>query len=185
MRLPPRRLVFVWSMAEATVWPLMPDVALVPLVASRPAEWWKLGLLAAVGSAVGGAIGYAVGRVAPLGRLLGLLPLVRPAMVTAADTLLAGKGPSALRHQPLSGLPFKVFALLAGARRVPLGSFLCWTIAARGARFLIVSGLTALLARRFQVLVRRYPGELMLLWSILFLVGLRRTVLVWERRATS
>jgi membrane protein YqaA with SNARE-associated domain len=185
MRVPPRRLVLLWSMAEATVWPLMPDAALVPLAAARPAEWWRLALLAAVGSAVGGAISYAVGRVARLGCLLGLLPMVRPAMVTAADAWLTREGASAVRRQPLSSLPFKILALLAGARRVPLGPFLCWTIAARGARFLIASGLAALLARRFQPLVRRYPRALMLLWGILFLVGLRRTVLVWERRATS
>jgi membrane protein YqaA with SNARE-associated domain len=172
-------------MAEATVWPLMPDAALVPLAAARPAEWWRLALLAATGSAVGGVIGYAVGRVARLGWLLDLLPLVRPAMVATADSWLAREGASAVRRQPLSSIPFKVLDLLAGARRVPLGPFLFWTITARGARFLIASGLAAVLARRFQSLVRRYPRGLMLLWGILFLVGLRRTVLAWERRATS
>lgn len=176
-------IAFVWGVAEATFWPIMPDAVLVPLAATRPGDWWRLALAVAAGSSVGGALSYAVGRTIPPRPLLARLPLVRPAMVEAADDWLAAEGAVALRHQPLSGLPFKVFALLAGARGVPFGPFILCALAARGARFLTVSGLAALIARRFEPLVARHSRLLLSLWAGLFTLGLWRMVIRWERRA--
>ena len=178
-------LAFAWAVAEATCWPIMPDAILAPLAAGKPADWWRLALAGAAGSSVGGVISYAVGRACPTGPLLARLPLVRPPMVAAAETWLAREGAAGVRHQPLSGLPFKVLALLAGARRVPLGPFLGWALAARGSRFLAVCGAAALLGRRFEGLVGGHPRLLLGLWCMFFAVALWRTVVIWDRRAWS
>ena len=175
--------MFLWSLAEATCWPIMPDAALVPLAAARPADWWRLALAAAAGSLAGGGLSYLVGRAAAVEPVLTRLPLIRPAMVAAAEAWLAEEGPAGVRHQPLSGLPFKVFALLAGARRIPPAPFLGCAMAARGARFLAVSGAAALLGRLFEPILRRHPRLLLTLWSVVFALGLRRTVAAWEKRA--
>jgi membrane protein YqaA with SNARE-associated domain len=160
----------------------MPDAALVPLAVARPTEWWSLGLVAAAGSSVGGLVSYTVGRAAPVRPLLARLPLVRPPMVVAADAWLANEDAAGLRHQPLSGLPSKVFAVLAGDRRIALGPFLFWAVVARGGRFMTACGLAGLLGRRFTQLLDRYPRPLLALWTGIFLLGLRRAVLMWERR---
>jgi membrane protein YqaA with SNARE-associated domain len=175
-------LVAVWSAAEATVWPLMPDAVLVPLAASWPGDWWRLALAAAIGSLSGGLVSYTAGLVGSVERPLRRLPLIRPAMIAAATTWLAEEGPAGLRHQPLSGLPYKVFALLAGAGRLPLGPFLFWSLLARGARFAAVSGTAALLGRALSPYLSRHGWLLLLLWTAVFLAGLRQTVLAWERR---
>src|SRR2546428_12389145 len=117
----------------------------------------------------------------PVGSLLRRLPVVRPAMVAAAEAWLAGEGPAGVRHQPLSGLPFKVFALLAGARRVAPVPFFGCAAAARGARFLGVCGAAALVGHGLGGPVRRHPRVLLGLWGVAFAVGLRRTVEAWER----
>ena len=49
-------LVGARSIAEATVWPIMPDALLVPLAFARPRDWWRLVLASAVGTALGGAL---------------------------------------------------------------------------------------------------------------------------------
>jgi 1-acyl-sn-glycerol-3-phosphate acyltransferase len=175
-------LVAAWAAAEATVWPIMPDALLVPLAASRPGHWWALVLVAAGGSLGGGLLSYAVGRAAPVEPFLRRLPLVSPPMIDAASTWLAEEGPRGVRHQPLSGLPFKVFALLAGARRLPLGQFLLWSLVARGARFGTVSGSAALLGRALAPRLRAFGWLLLPLWGVVFLVGLRQTTEAWERR---
>ena len=160
----------------------MPDAALAPLAAARPAEWWRLGLASLAGSLAGGLASYALGRVRPAEAIMARLPLVRPAMVEAARAWLAAEGARGLRHQPLSGLPYKVFALLAGSARLPLGPFLLWSAAARGARFMAVARAAAWLGRRYPVTVRRHSRPLLTLWSIAVATGLRRTLLAWERR---
>jgi membrane protein YqaA with SNARE-associated domain len=160
----------------------MPDALLVPLAASRPGHWWRLALVAAGGSLGGGLLSYAAGRAAPVEPLLRRLPMISPPMTAAATTWLAAEGPRGLRHQPLSGLPFKVFALLAGSRRLPLGQFLLWSLAARGARFVAVSGTAALLGRALAPRLRACGWLLLLLWGVVFLLGLRQTTQAWERR---
>jgi membrane protein YqaA with SNARE-associated domain len=160
----------------------MPDAVLVPLAAASPAEWWRLALAGVAGSSLGAAASYAIGSGQPVGPLLQRLPLIRPAMVTAAAAWLADEGPAGVRHQPLSGLPFKVFALLAGARGVSLVPFLGCAAAARGARFLGVCAAAALLGRGLRGPVRRHPAVFLGLWLLGFAIGLRRTVRAWEQR---
>jgi 1-acyl-sn-glycerol-3-phosphate acyltransferase len=178
-------LAAAWAAAEATVWPIMPDFVLVPCAAARPAAWWRLSLVAAAGSATGGLLMHTLGRRGAALSLLASLPLVRAPMVAAAASWLADEGPRGLRHQPLSGLPYKVFALQAGALGLLLPSFLVWTlVAARGARFLAVSGVAALISHSLNGRVQRLGWPLLGLWSVVFLLGLRFSVRSWERRSS-
>jgi membrane protein YqaA with SNARE-associated domain len=160
----------------------MPDAALVPLAASRPADWWRLALAAAGGSVFGGTASYLAGRWRGSGPPWSRLPMVRPAMLNAAGAWLADEGPSGLRHQPLSGVPFKVFAVIAGARGLPLLPFVGWALAVRGTRFGLVCLVSALLGRPLRPLLRRHPRPMLLIWSAAFALGLRRSVRSWEQR---
>ncbi len=160
----------------------MPDAALAPLAAASPRAWWRLTLAATTGSCLGGVLSHTVGRTWPPHAILARLPLVRPAMVGAADGWLADEGALALRHQPLSGLPYKVFALLAGGRGIPLSRFVLATAVFRGLRFLAVSGAAALVGRRFEGPISRNGALLLAAWLAVFAVGLRRMVATWERR---
>jgi membrane protein YqaA with SNARE-associated domain len=175
-------LVASWALAEATIWPVMPDAVLAPLAAARPGEWWRLAAAASAGSLAGGLLSYLAGRRLEVGSILARLPLVRWPMILAAERWLAEEGPAGLWHQPFSGLPFKVFALLAGQQRLPLGPFLGWALLARGARFVVVAGGAALLGARFRPLMTSQARLLLVLWSLLFLLGLWQTVRQWERR---
>jgi len=100
-------------------------------------------------------------------------------MISEADRWLADEGPRGVIRQPLSGVPFKVFARLAGGRDLPIGAFLSWALAARGTRFVAATLPTALLGWRYGWLRRRVL-IVSVLWGLVFGVGLWRTVLSWE-----
>lgn len=168
-------------MAEAVFWPLMPEAVLVPLAAARPVRWLRLAAAAVVGSTCGAALSYAIGRAGHADRLLDHLPLIRPAMVRAARTWLGDEGGAGLRHQPLSGVPIKVFALVAPSTGVPLAEFLACAAVARGARFVVVCAAAALAGRILEGSIRRQPVRFVVAWSAAFALGLWRTVLSWER----
>ncbi len=172
-------------MAEAVVWPIMPEAVLVPLSVARPQRWWQLAGVALLGSTSGAALSYAVGAGGRAEGLLDHLPLVRQAMVSAARTWLIDEGAAGVRHQPLSGLPIKVFALVAASSGVSLPAFLSWAAAARGARFFVVCAGAALVGRALRDGVKRWPKLLLVAWCAAFAIGLRRTVLRWERRDTA
>jgi membrane protein YqaA with SNARE-associated domain len=171
--------------AEAIFWPLMPEATLVPLAAAQPTRWWQLAVAAALGSTCGAAVSYAIGAAGGAERLLPRLPLVRPAMVRAARGWLTQEGGVGLRHQPLSGLPVKVFALVAAPSGVSLPAFLVCAAAARGARFVVVCAGAALGGRALQHAIERRPMVFLVAWAAAFGVGLRQTVVSWEQRDTS
>ena len=178
-------LAFGWAVAEATVWPIMPDAVLVPLALHRPRSWWQYVLAAMLGTTVGGWLSYRHARQHPHRHLVERLPLVRPAMIGAAAGWLEEHGPRGALRQTATGVPFKVFARIAGMRRMRLVPFLVWAVAGRVARFVLLAGAAAMLSRTFPGLVARRFWLLTLLWSIGFGGALWRTVRFWEDRAKS
>jgi len=173
-------LTFLWAVAEATVWPIMPDAVLVPLAAERPRSWWRLVLAATLGTVVGGAVSHRLGNGRADFADIARLPLVRQRMVRAAARWLEASGPRGLLRQPASGVPYKVFARLAGGQHLPLVPFLGWTVVARGGRFLFTVGCTVLVRRLFPVLGGRWHRSATAVWAVVFGLGLWRTVRAWE-----
>lgn len=161
----------------------MPDAALVPMALRRPSDWWRLALTALLGSATGGLASYLAGsRLHPGAEAMARLPLVRPSMVRAASAWLQEDGACGVLRQPTSGVPFKVFALVAGRDGLPLGWFLLWAMLARGSRFLAVTLGAAIGGRLLPGFIARHHCLIVLLWSGGFGVGLWRTVVYWSRQ---
>jgi membrane protein YqaA with SNARE-associated domain len=173
-----------WAIGEALVWPLMPEAALVPLSASVPKAWWRFALASLLGSTIGGCASYGIGRRLVHVGWIDRLPLVRRTMVSAADEWLVREGPRGVLHQPLSGIPFKVFAYLAGNRRLPFGPFLMWSACGRGSRFGLVCAGAALVGSIGGPALRVHSRVLLGGWAVVFGIGLLRTVQQWERRRT-
>lgn len=158
----------------------MPDAMMVPVALKRPAAWWHLVLGAMLGTTVGGMVSYHLGQRHPNADVIVRLLLVRPGMVTAADRWLEQHGPPGALRQAATGVPFKVFARLAGARRLPLFWFLLWVIAGRTMRFALLAGVAAVIGRRFPELVAQRFWLIMLLWASGFGLLLWRMVRFWE-----
>ncbi|HYN87911.1 MAG TPA: hypothetical protein VER55_05255, partial [Ardenticatenaceae bacterium] len=105
-------IMFLWALAEATVWPVIPDALLVLLAAGARRRYGSILLGAILGSAVGGMLTYLFAYVAPeqATALLPRLPLVQPFMIDRAHALLEQQGALAFLRQPWSGISFKIFA---------------------------------------------------------------------------
>jgi len=73
-------VLFVWALAEATVWPIIPDALLVPMVVGARRAFPRLWLAAVTGSTLGGVALYLFALQAPgvALDLLKQLPAVRP-----------------------------------------------------------------------------------------------------------
>lgn len=175
-------LVLTWAVAEATAWPIMPDAVLVPLALRRPASWWRLVVAAALGTTAGATLTYTLARRHPDRATIERLPLVRPAMVVAVERWLATEGTRGVWRQPATGVPFKVFARVAGLHGLPLGPFLFWGVAARSVRFGLMAGLAALVGRRLERAVARQYWSLTLAWFSVFGFALWRLVSYWSWR---
>jgi len=168
-------LVAAWAVAEAVSWPLLPESALAILVVARPRAGPRLAVAAVVGTLLGGALMYGLatqGFSPPR-------PLTTPRMHAAVVEQVAAHGAAAVRAQPMSGVPYKVYAYTAGRERVGLGAFVAHSAPARGLRLLVVGLLAAVFGAVCRPWRRWYPAYLV--WFVVvFSGGLAAVVGSWR-----
>lgn len=129
------------SVAEATFFPVPPDVMLAPMVLADRSRAWSLALLTTLASVAGGVIGYLIGwlgleLIYPFIERVGYLHHYERA-VQAFDeygiwfVIVAGFTP----------IPFKIITIAGGALLMPLPGFILGSLIGRGARFFLVAAL--------------------------------------------
>ena len=165
---------FLWGLAEATLFFIVPDVLLTAAALRRLRAALVLCGWATLGALAGGTGMYFWGEQAPAQAwaLLDRVPAIAPAMMAWVRTALAQEGLAALFLGPLSGTPYKLYAVAAGQQQLDLAAFLLVSVPARAARFVLVCLLaytvSRLLAGRLSE-TRRY-GVLAAAW-LLFYAG--------------
>ncbi|MFF9570842.1 lysophospholipid acyltransferase family protein [Streptomyces sp. NPDC014685] len=167
-------LAFLWALAEALSWPLMPELLLGAVCVAVPGAALRLSLGALAGSLAGGLLAL---QLASAGVQLPA-PLTTDRMRAEVRHALALEGASAVRHQPWNGIPFKVYGAEAGRAGVPTADWLAASATARGSRTLTVGlGFAAfgLLMRRH----RRHYGRYLVLLGGGFTAGLSLIVTGW------
>jgi hypothetical protein len=158
---------FVWGIAEATLFFIVPDVLLSYIGLKRGVkDAARASVIAALGAAVGGAIMYTWSQHDPAAARAAVLavPAISEDMVARATDAMRGDWFGATMLGPLSSTPFKVYAILAlNAGGATLPMFALAAIAARLPRFLIVSIGVALIGQG----LRRWLSERQLLWLLI------------------
>jgi 1-acyl-sn-glycerol-3-phosphate acyltransferase len=166
--------VAAWAFAEAMVWPLVPEVALFALLLAAPGTAFRLVPTAVLAGMLGGLCTLALG-------VLGSVPaapLVTERMCAEVTVQFAADGAGAVRHQPLSGIPFKVYAAEAGRVGADPLTFLTTAVEARGIRIAFVGAGCAALGYSLRRLRHLYPA-VVLAGCTLFLAGFGLVVLHW------
>ncbi len=176
-------LVFTWGVAEALLFPIVPDIGVALLAVAAPSRFLPLALASTTGSVAGGALSYALGPTAAGDWLLAHAPLVTDRMRDHALDALSSGGAATLIGQPWTGIPFKVFGYQTAGAGVGLGSFLAHAVAGRGFRIFLVGGLFAGAAwapqRLFPGWVERLYALFVVAFLVLFGVGLAGVVSSW------
>lgn len=149
-----RSVSFIWGLAEATFFFLVPDIWLSRIaVLGSLREAFINSFFAMLGALVGGCILYALAEMAfPVveGFLLSI-PAISAAMVSQASADMAGNSfVQVLSMGAISGVPYKIYATLAGHFSVPLIVFLLATVFARLWRFMLVVLLYHVIAARLR-----------------------------------
>ncbi|HUG86242.1 MAG TPA: 1-acyl-sn-glycerol-3-phosphate acyltransferase [Euzebya sp.] len=167
-------ILAVWAFAEATVWPLIPDLLLAGLVFAVPRLAPRLVAVAAGASAIGGAVAVTLARAG----LTWPLPAVTSAMQQQAVDAISQQGARGLLAQPLSGVPYKAFNSAGAGTDIEVLSWVGWTVTARGMRMAAVA-LVAWAAGRLLWSARVPEGWAPRLHAVVVLAGLVLFVLGW------
>lgn len=160
------------SFAESSVFPIPPDVLMIPMILARPSRAWLIAGVCLVSSVVGGLLGYAIGYFAfeeigrPIFEALGKVERIEEFNERFNDfgfwpVLIAG----------LTPFPYKVITIMSGWTGLPLGTFLVASIVARGMRFFIVAALLWKFGAPIKAFIERQLPLMFILFCLLLVGG--------------
>jgi hypothetical protein len=146
-------LAFLWGIAEACLFFVVPDVP-VSLIAL--ARGWRAGLRAAIAAAAGAVVGgtalalFAARAPETALAVVDAVPAISPAMIARMQAMMAGTDSAAglagaLILASLSGIPYKIAAASAPGLGVPIWELALLTPLVRLPRFVALAGAGAVL----------------------------------------
>ncbi len=150
------RYLAALSFAESSFFPIPPDVMLVPMcLADRPRAW-RFAAITSVMSLLGGIAGYFIGYF--------LIESIEPWLQNAgywtdfvgARDWFSTWGVWAVFVAGFSPIPYKIFAVAAGATMLTLAGFIVASLVGRSARFFLVAGLIVAGGERMEETLKRY-----------------------------
>lgn len=145
------------AVAEASFFPIPPDVLLIPLCLGRPRRSWWFAAICTAGSVVGAVLGYLIGAALYQTVALPILEVYGyTAEYEAVGRLYAENLVLTLGTAGFTPIPFKVFTIAAGGFAVPFVPFLIVAMVSRGARFFIVAGLIRLFGEPIRQFIDRH-----------------------------
>jgi membrane protein YqaA with SNARE-associated domain len=165
-------IVLFWvSFVESSVFPIPPDVMLIPMVLAQRAKAWWFATIATAGSVIGGIAGYAIGYFV---------------FETLGEPILTFYGMTDAFHQfaerynewgawivfiaGVTPFPYKVITIASGATQLNLAVFMVASVLARGLRFFLVAALLYWIGQPVRAFIERRLG-LVTTAFVLLLVG--------------
>lgn len=167
----------LWALAliafvEASVFPIPPDVLMIPLILAQPKRAWLIATVALVASVLGGLLGYAIGAFfyeslgAPILEALG-----KGHAMEDFNDRFNDFGFWAVLGAGITPFPFKVITILSGWTSMPIGIFITTAIIARALRFFIVAALLWKYGAPIRDFIERRLGLVFVAFIILLLGG--------------
>ncbi|MEP1767528.1 MAG: VTT domain-containing protein [Sulfitobacter sp.] len=159
------------SFLESSMFPIPPDIIMIPMIIARPNRAFVIAGVALVASVLGGLLGYAIGALAfeTLGEPI-LQSLGKADSMAEFATRFNDLGFWAVLAAGVTPFPYKVITIMSGWTAMPLGTFIVTSILARGLRFFLV----ALLLWKFGAPVRDFIEKrlpLMFTLAVALLIG--------------
>ncbi len=146
----PLGLLFV-SFLESIVFPVPPDLILIPLCLAVPRLSFWYATLATVASVLGGVVGYFLGQKA--GKSFSAGAPGKPN--DDVEKLFTRYGGWAVGIAAFTPIPYKVFTFAAGVFRTPLHIFCIASCLGRGGRFFLEAAAVFYLGDRAQAFLGR------------------------------
>jgi membrane protein YqaA with SNARE-associated domain len=167
----------LWTLAlvsfiESSVFPIPPDVLLIPMVLAAPSRAWWIATVCTVASVLGGLLGYAIGALLfeavgrPILEFYGYVDQFADFQVRYNEWgawIVFGAG--------LTPFPYKVITIASGVTGLDPGTFTIASIVGRGMRFFMVAALLWWFGEPMRRFIERNLGWLTILFFALLFGG--------------
>jgi len=167
----PKALAAV-AFVESSIFPIPPDVMLLPMCLAKPARAFRFAGICTVGSVLGGLLGYAIGAFLydTLGQFLIRLYGYGD-KVEAFRAAYAEWGAWIILIKGATPIPYKVITIASGFAGYNLLWFTLLSIVTRGVRFYLVATLIYFWGEPAREFIERRLGLVMLAFAVIFVGG--------------
>ena len=150
------RSMAVISFAESSVFPIPPDVMLVPMILARREQAYWIATVCTIASVAGGALGYAIGFFLYDSVGLWLVNLYGAHdAITEFRSWYDHYGAAVILIKGLTPIPFKVVTVASGFFAYNFPIFLILALLTRGVRFFLIAWLLHRYGERMQGFIER------------------------------
>ena len=162
------------SFIESFIFPIPPDVIIIPMTIAKKQQWIKIALIATVGSVLGACLGYFIGYVFfnEVGIKIFEFYDVDPSFwknkisseggVFAWITLLTIAG--------FSPVPFKLLTISSGFVHFNLAYFIIVSLLTRGSRFFLIAFLIGNFGPTMKLLIEKKLLKISIIASIVTII---------------
>ena len=160
------------SFIESSVFPIPPDVMLIPMVLADRRRAWLIALVCTLASVAGGLAGYAIGYFLwetvgqPIIELYGRLDQFQD-----FQGMYNEAGAWIVFFAGVTPFPYKVITIASGVTQLDLLVFTIASVAARGLRFFIVAALLWYFGPPIRAFIEKRLGLLFVLFCVLLVGG--------------
>jgi len=164
-------LAFI-SFLESSVFPIPPDVMLVPMVLADRRRAWRIATVCTIASVAGGFLGYAIGYflfetvgrlVLEFYRAMDQFDQFQQAFLAYGWWIIIIKG--------ATPIPYKLITITSGVAHFPLFAFAIASMISRGMRFYLVAGLLWWLGEPIRGFIERHLTMVTTAFAILLIGG--------------
>ncbi len=172
--------LFLLAFAEASFFPIPPDVLLLALALGASRRAFRFAAIATAGSVLGGAFGYYIGyelwysgaaysAVAEF--FFNYVPGFNVERFEAVRALYNQYGFWVVFTAGFTPIPYKIFTILAGITHINIPTFLIASAISRAGRFFLVSTLIFFLGEQVRRFIDRWFNLITLLFMVLLIGG--------------
>ena len=163
------------SFIESFIFPIPPDVIIIPMTIAKPKNWMKIAMIATIGSVLGAILGYFIGYIffneigIKIFELYGVDnasflkdKVASEGGIIAWMTLLAIAG--------FTPVPFKLLTITSGFVHFNLFYFVLVSLITRGSRFFIIAFLIGNFGPTMKKIIQRKMIMVSLIFTIIVMI---------------
>jgi len=164
-------LAFI-SFIESFIFPLPPDLLIIPMTIAKMNDWFKIALIATIGSVLGACFGYFIGYIffneigIPIFELYGINNTsFLEEKISQGGGIIAWA--SFLAIAAFTPIPFKLLTITSGFLHFNLIFFILICFLVRGFRFFLISILIGKFGPKIKLLIEKKLIKISIIFTIL------------------
>ena len=170
-----KSILGIMSFIESFIFPIPPDVLIIPMTIAKKNEWVKIALIATIGSVLGACLGYLIGYVffneigVKIFELYGVdnTSFLKDKMSSEGGTIA---WMTLLAIAGFSPIPFKLLTITSGFVEFNLVYFIVVSLITRGSRFFIIAFLVGNFGSAMKKIIEKKLLKFSLILSTILII---------------